>query len=362
MKQYVLPPASICEDVWDKLKRDTRPIIVWGMGNGADKLLSEFAKRGLEVADFMASDGFVRGQSFHGKVVLSFASVREKYEDFVMVLAFASSRPEVLSLMFERALEYTLYMPDLPVCGEQYFDKEFYSQNYEKFERVYGSFEDENSKNLYAAILWYKLTGDIRILADAWTEDLETWQLLEVDTIHTYVDCGAYNGDTLKELLDVGAPLTEVICVEPDARTYRKLSSYIENLDIHVQGVNAAVYDRVTEGVFEASGNRNSSITNPSYQHKTNTVSMVTVDSLCSDWCPDYIKYDVEGSEMPALLGSALTIKGKPKLLISLYHRSEDLFALPLYLMEKHEEYKLYLRRKRCVPAWEINLIALPNT
>jgi FkbM family methyltransferase len=293
---------------------------------------------------------------------LSLASVKEKYEDFVLVLAFASNRSEVLSLMFQRAEEYTLYMPDLPVCGEEYFDKDFYSRNYEEFKRVYESFEDDISRNLYAAMLWYKLTGDILILADAYTDAEETWRLLDPSTIHTYVDCGAYNGDTLKELLDVGAPLTEAICVEPDARTFRKLTSYIETLDIHVRGVNAAVYDQVTEGVFEASGNRNSSITNPSYQHKTNTISMVTVDSLCPGWSPDYIKYDVEGSELPALLGTSLTMAGKPKLLISLYHRSEDLFALPLFMMEKHEGYKLYLRRKRCVPAWEINLIALPNT
>ena len=225
MKQYQLPPASFSCDAWDRLKMETRPLVVWGMGNGADKLLSEFEKRGLEVADFMASDGFVRGQSFHGKVVLSYASVKEKYEDFALVLAFASSRPEVLSLMFDRAEECTLYMPDLPVCGAQYFDKEFYALHYDEFERVYAALEDDISKNLFAAMLWYKLTGDILILRDAYTEEEDTWNLLEPHKIHTYVDCGAYNGDTLASLLDAGAPLTQVICVEPDARTFRKLST-----------------------------------------------------------------------------------------------------------------------------------------
>ena len=132
MKQYQLPPYPCEVDVWDMLKRETRPLVIWGMGNGADKLLVQFEKHGLEVADFMASDGFVRGQFFHGKQVLSFASVKEKYEDFAIVLAFASSREEVLALMFERADHYTLYMPDLPVCTPTYFDKEFYNAHYEK--------------------------------------------------------------------------------------------------------------------------------------------------------------------------------------------------------------------------------------
>ena len=37
-----LPPFPVESDVWDKLKRETRPIVVYGMGNGADKLIEHF--------------------------------------------------------------------------------------------------------------------------------------------------------------------------------------------------------------------------------------------------------------------------------------------------------------------------------
>ena len=362
MKFTSLPQAPVIEDVWDKLKGETRPLVVWGMGNGADKLLLEFEKRGLEASDFMASDGFVRGQSFHGKVVLSYGAVKEKYEDFVLVLAFASSREEVLELMFQRAEECTLYMPDLPVCGEQYFDKTFYNAHFEEFQRVYDLLADQTSKDLYAAMLWYKLTGDITILREAYTEAEETKHLLSPKDISVYVDLGAYNGDTLKGMISMGAPLTHAICVEPDKRTFKKLSAYAETLEgIRVDVINAAVWDTCDTGVFEASGNRNSSISNPSHQHRTQEVSLVTVDSLCEGVKPDYIKYDVEGSEAAAILGSALTFRHRPKTLISLYHRSEDLYALPLLFLEQNPTYRLYIRRPKCVPAWEINLIALPN-
>ena len=74
----------------------------------------------------------------------------------------------------------------------------------------------------------------------------------------------------------------------------------------------------------------------------------------------DYIKYDVEGAELEALVGSGAIIKEyMPALLVSLYHRSEDLFSLPIYLSEHYAEYKLYLRRTLCLPAWEIALIAV---
>ena len=73
-----------------------------------------------------------------------------------------------------------------------------------------------------------------------------------------------------------------------------------------------------------------------------------------------FLKMDVEGSEARAILGSANAIRRhKPKLMISAYHRSEDLFALPLQIQRIQPGYRFYLRRFPYIPAWEINLIGL---
>ena len=82
MQVYSMPHPDT-PDVWQRLQMEARPLVVWGMGNGADKLLSAFEKYGLEVADFMASDGFVRGQLFHGKEVLSLAKADEKVAETI---------------------------------------------------------------------------------------------------------------------------------------------------------------------------------------------------------------------------------------------------------------------------------------
>ena len=72
----------------------------------------------------------------------------------------------------------------------------------------------------------------------------------------------------------------------------------------------------------------------------------------------DYIKYDVEGSEREALIGSQNTILATtPTLLVSLYHRNEDIFALPLLIKQRFPNYKhFYLRRFAGIPAWDLNL------
>jgi FkbM family methyltransferase len=58
----------------------------------------------------------------------------------------------------------------------------------------------------------------------------------------------------------------------------------------------------------------------------------------------DFIKMDIEGFELKALKGAALIIeKHKPKLAISLYHKIEDYFEIPLYLKTRFPFYRLYL-------------------
>ena len=53
-------------DLWSYLRRTDKKILMYGMGNGADKILNICERYGIEICDFFASDGFVRGHQFHG--------------------------------------------------------------------------------------------------------------------------------------------------------------------------------------------------------------------------------------------------------------------------------------------------------
>ena len=64
-------------DIWQRLASTDKTVVMYGMGNGADKILAVCEKKGITVSDFFASDGFVRGHSFHGKVVLSYSEIKE---------------------------------------------------------------------------------------------------------------------------------------------------------------------------------------------------------------------------------------------------------------------------------------------
>lgn len=356
---------DINTDLWHYLAMCSRPIVMYGMGNGADKIIAVCEKYGVEISDFFASDGFVRGHSFHGKTVISYSSMKEKYagQNPIVLLSFASSLPDVIELFKKVASECEMYAPDVPVFGETLFTIEFFEENRARFELVYDMLADEESKKIYENVIKYKLSGNIEYLFESESDKEEVYRdLIECDKIGSYLDLGAYNGDTIREMLHYNPNLKRVIALEPDARNFRKLNDYAQSVNnCEIKCINAGAWCENTTLLFDASGNRNAGIVSKgNIVSKIKEVSVVFVDSVLDGSSIDYIKYDVEGSEKEALIGSAQTIKDHaPKLLVSLYHRSEDLFVLPELLKEINPDYSIYLRRFPYIPAWDLNLYAI---
>ena len=377
-------------DLWQHIKALSdggRPILLYGMGNGADKILAVCDSYGIPVADFFASDGFVRGHSFHGKVVLSFTQACEIYgaENMIILLSFASSRPEVLETIERVAATCELYVPDVPVCGTDLFNAAFFETHREEIDAARALFADEESRRVYDGILEYKLTGRMDILRATESDPADAYaHILHAERFLTAADLGAYNGDSIRELRRYAPRLGTVIAMEPDRRNYRKLSEYAARLQeagdpLTLHGVQAGAWSHPATLTFHGSGNRNAGLTdsaapavgsilpstadNP-YFGKTAEVPVTALDAVVDGLgltAPlDYVKYDVEGAETEALLGSREVIRrDSPALLVSAYHRSADLFKLPLLVHDLNPAYKLYLRRMAGVPAWDINLYAV---
>ena len=378
-------------DLWQHIKALSdggRSILLYGMGNGADKILAVCDSYGIPVADFFASDGFVRGHSFHGKVVLSFSQACEKYgaENMVVLLSFASSRPEVLETIERVAAACELYIPDVPVCGTDLFNAEFYDTHRDEIAAARALFADEESRRVYDGIIDYKLTGRMDTLRATESSPAETYQkILYAEGFLTVADLGAYNGDSIRDLRQYATGLRTVVAMEPDRRNFRKLTEYATALreaedPCTVHPIGAGAWSHTGTLTFHGSGNRNAGLTdaptppagsilpstadNP-YFGKTAEVPVTSLDAVAAELLGenvrfDYIKYDVEGAETEALMGSREVIRrDSPALLVSAYHRSTDIFRLPLLVQELNPHYKLYLRRMAGVPAWDINLYAV---
>jgi len=347
-------------DIWHTLKNSSLPILIYGMGNGADKIISTFDKYGIEYSDVFASDGFVRGHLYRGKRVLSYSEAFEKYNGkFDVVVSFGTKLPDVMNRIFSLEKSHNVYAPDVPVCEGELFNEEFFDLHINELIEARNCLFDDTSKDIFDDIVRFKLTGKLQYLRATAMDEAEVERILRLNEYKTYVDLGAYNGDTVKKYSSLCPNLKEIFAFEPDKRNYKKLSSNCESLSISTYPMNVAAYSTDTTLTFSASANRNSSAASAgSYEHKTVLIEARALDSVCAS--ADFIKYDVEGLEYEALLGSKNLIKNSsPDLLVSMYHKSEDMYRLPLLVKSLNPEYFLFLRRLPYIPAWDLNLYAV---
>ena len=76
--------------------------------------------------------------------------------------------------------------------------------------------------------------------------------------------------------------------------------------------------------------------------HRIVDVDVTTIDDYCKTQSvkPDFIKMDIEGAELPAIMGGIETIKkNRPQMAISIYHCDSDFINIPKYLYNNLENY-----------------------
>lgn len=343
---------------WQLLKEDDRPIFVYGMGNGADKIFAQFENFGIKAEGIFASDEFVRGHYFRDYKVLKYSEVCEQYDDFVIVLAFGAGYASLIDKIEKMSFQHTLYAPDVPIEGGGLFSYEYCLEHESEIEEVYNMLEDDFSKRVYSEIINFRISGKIEYLKNITTDKSEVYtDIIKPSDNEIYIDLGAYNGDTVSELLEfTDGKYQKIVALEPDARNYKKLVKSIEGKE-NIEAVNCAVWNCDTELLFSAKAGRQSSVNS-----KGTPLIARSVDSILAGGKATIIKMDVEGAEEEAINGAAETIsKYRPKLMISLYHRNRDIFYLPLLIKKICPQYRFFIRHQPYIPAWETNLYAVAD-
>lgn len=336
---------------WERLKRAGKPILLYGMGNGADRVLAELERHGIRPAGVFASDEFVRGQQFHGMTVITYAEAKARFGDMIVLVAFGTNRPEVLARIDAIDAEQELYAPDFPVAGEQRFTEDYAAAHRQELDAVFDRLADEPSKRVFENTIRYKLTGDISYLKACESDPEEAYRnILRLEPGEVYTDLGAYRGDTIAEFLRYCPDYAGIYAFEPDGYTFRRLAENTKTLQNCVL-LNKAAGEGPGTILFSQRGGRNSSA-----DAGGRPVETESVDHLMQGGRVSFLNIDVEGQERAALAGAAETIrKYKPKLLVAAYHRTEDLFAIPAQVLALRPDYRVYLRHFPQIPAWDTN-------
>ena len=335
--------------VWERAKETDKPILLYGTGNGADKIIDELTRLGIGIDGVFAGDGFVRKRTFRGFDVLSYDEAKAQFGKFLVLLAFGSSRTEVIKNFIRIAREQEFYSVDVPVFGDNIFNRSFFEKHKAEIEQVRSMLADEQSKKVFDNIVNFKLTGNINLLFDCETPVSEAYEnILNLSDNEVYMDLGAFNGDTVQQFLQFVTGYKKIYAVEPDTKNFSKLLRNTADIK-NIECINSCICDKIGEITFSKHGGRNGTVDESGVD-----IKCTTVDGISANEDVSFIKFDIEGFEMFALDGAKETIKRcKPKMLVSCYHRSEDIFTLPLKVLSIRDDYKVYITHNPYIPAWD---------
>jgi len=196
-----------------------------------------------------------------------------------------------------------------------------------------------------------RVTGDSRDLPICSPGQYFADDLVSLPFYSHFVDCGAYDGDTLREWLSRKAPF-----LAPDQLRYHAFEPDPDNFSLlqqFVTGLPDTLKSRIVLhscGVGDVSGNigmiQGGHGTELYKGFDTGVVApVVRLDDVLAAEIVRTLKMDVEGFEPLALEGArSILEKQRPALLISVYHRPEHLWKIPLWIHDLGLGYKIFLR------------------
>jgi FkbM family methyltransferase len=164
----------------------------------------------------------------------------------------------------------------------------------------------------------------------------------------TYVDIGAYNGDSIRSLIqslkNKKLNYKEIIAFEPDSNSYEVLINTIPKLDSII--VNKSGLSDFT-GKHKFHTAEEHALPGSAYLSLEGDVeiNVIKLDDYLAGKRVDFIKMDAPRGGHAALKGAAKTIsRFSPTLAFAAYHEWNDVFEIPYLISEINPSYNIYLR------------------
>ena len=308
--------------------------------------LNDVSKKlaGLIMVDGFIDD-FTELESFNGLPILKIEDIPE---NAIVVSCSVAIWPVTVSeLLSEKKINY-ISIFDLMNDGRLDIQIPFFEgfkHEYESHKTFYRSLRnilvDKQSKVLLDDILNFRLNGDLEAMrkykVNIETQYFEEFLNFEDDFI--FLDVGGFDGATSIEFLKRCPNYGHIYVFEPSDENYNNvlenLSSY-RNVTVIKKGLSNKTQSlRFSDGLGSKSG-----VT----KEGNVEIQVDLLDNLITG-AANFIKMDIEGSEIEAISGAHQTILGHhPILAISVYHKPTDMRTVFEEVMKLRQDYEVYLR------------------
>lgn len=325
--------------------------VIYGAGNTGRRVLTLLKRHGVKVDYFLDEKGDAN-ISIDNVPILKPDDPNVDKTANVIVALFNQTTDiiPVLTLLkqigFTKMIPYTeLFIHFADELPAQYWlgPTAVYESNIPDIATVLCMFEDQPSRDLFMSFLRFRVTGDPTFMPPPQIENI--YFPTDVPGRRKpdhFIDCGAFNGDTLISARERFGILESVRAFEPDPDNYRKLVDL--NNETHFSKdtvlIPCGVWSSTAQISFVSNG-----ISSCFSEQGSSQIQCVALDDCLGGYEPRLIKMDIEGGELAALKGCQKMIAStKPNLAISTYHAPDHLWKVPLLVKGLVPGYRCYLR------------------
>ena len=352
-----------------------RELVLFGAGNLGRKALAGLRKAGVEPLAFSDNNESAWGTKIDGIPVLSPKDAIAKHggkATFVMTIW----RGEGTDRMPDRIAALKKLGADRIVPFGSLFWKhasEFlphYALNLphrladqaDKVKAGLALFEDQASRDEYIAQIKWRMLLDFDTLPNPVKHEIYfPDDLFEIKKDEVFIDCGAFDGDTVRRFLIHRPDFTgQIKPFEPDPKNFEKLKAYVASLPAEMQArievFPYAIGDKRETVKFSGTGTEAASVGVGDVE-----VEAAPLDEVLAHCVPTYLKMDTEGSELDGVVGAQNILrKHAPALALCVYHRQDHLWKVPLQVREYSDQYTFYLR-PHLLEVWDLVMYAVPK-
>jgi FkbM family methyltransferase len=349
-------------------------LVLFGAGNLGRRALDGLRELGIEPIAFADNSPALRNGDINGVRVLSPGDAVRAFGDsatFVITIwrgeavdRMHDRRRQLLDLGCSRITTFGELFWKYPETFVPHYAIDLPSKVHREADSVLAAYDlwaDDESRREYVAQVRWRMLMDFDGLPAPVEHDIYfPDDLVELQPHEVFVDCGAFDGDTLQGFVGRrGSSFERAICFEPDPGSFEKLNRYVRSLPTgirdKVETHQLAVGARREKVYFDAMGTASSSV-----GAGTVEVECVTLDEVLQETGPTLVKMDIEGAELDALEGARRTIsRSAPMLAVSAYHRQDHVWRVPLLVRSMSDEYRFFLR-PYLAEGWDLVCYAVP--
>lgn len=315
------------DSIYEELRHSKYPVFIWGAGSMSVEVEKRLGEYGIHPAGRFIDTPINQPHIIsNSERVFSLDELNELYPKINVVVGHGHY--EKANIMRSHFFVNEVYIIPNPYLQYKGPSLQYVNENADKIDYIKNQLADERSRYILEKYIAASTTNDIRHLleSDICVEGVFGFEELNISATETYVDIGAWEGDTIDLFLSrTKNHYTHIYGVEPAPRTFEKLKSkFFERPDISLLQCGLGAQ----EGELYLSAEDSQSTYLSQFEiNGSRKVPVTTMDCLFSDTSVSLVKIFVPFMFFDILKGGKNTIKqSRPRLII--YVSCDDKFSL----------------------------------